>query len=83
MSIEDIEFQDAVFAIPKNAVKLVWWIETYEENGIEKVGATFGPVDIREAFKTFEDTIAGEYPRFVLTEEGRKYAEQLMKEGDA
>lgn len=77
MKLDDIEFQDAVFSIPKNAVKLVWVIETYEEDGIEKVEAAFGPVDIREAFKTFEDTIAGEYPVFTLTEEGKKYVEHF------
>lgn len=80
MKLEDIELQDAVVSIPKNAIKLVWVIETYEENGIEKVEATFGPVDIREAFQKFDDTVIGEYPKYVITEEGRKYLEQLIKE---
>lgn len=80
MTIEDIEFEDAVIRIPKNAVKVTVEIETYETEGVQTVRAQFLPSDIAAMFDLFEQTVNGDYPRYVLTEEGQRYLDQLKGE---
>ena len=83
MKPDDIEFQDAVVSIPKNAIWVTLNIKTIENGEVKSIQGDFDPPAIREAFQKFDDTVSGEYPKYVITEEGRKYVEQLMKEGEA
>jgi hypothetical protein len=75
----DIETVDAVLQIPKNAVELKITAKIYENDALFEAESKFDLSEIKEAVDLFEQTMAGEYPRFALTEEGRKYAEQLAK----
>ena len=69
MTIDDIEFEDAVIQIPKNSVRIRVEVETYEKEGSCVVTGTLLPPDIREAFQTFKDTCNGDYPEYTLTDE--------------
>lgn len=80
MKVEDLKFDDAVIQIPRNAVKISMDVEVYENGEIGKLHADFDMEAIRDAFKTFEETVSGDYPLFCLTDEGREYAERLMQE---
>ena len=80
MSIDDIEFVDAVFSIPKNAVRVEFSIETYEQGEMHTVKGVFDPADIRDAINLFDEIVAGEYPKYVATEKGRAIAD-LMDTG--
>jgi hypothetical protein len=79
MTIDDIEFVDAVISIPENAVKLTIEAVTYEDGELHTVEGKYGPVEIRDAINLFQDTIDGDYPVYSLTEKAK---EQLgwMKE---
>lgn len=77
MDIDNIEFVDAVFQIPKNAVKVEFTIKTYEDGTLQTVKGTFDPADVREAINQFEQTILGEYPKYVITEKGKEWLEQM------
>ena len=81
MSIDDIEFVDAVLSIPKNAVKIEFNIETYEQGEMHTVKGTYDPTDIRDAINLFDQTVAGEYPLYVATEKGLEFLEQMKKGG--
>ena len=77
ISIEDIEFEDAVIPIPKNAVSIKLEVKTYEDGEIHTVCADLEMSDIREMFRTFEETVAGDYPLYTATEQGKAEAERL------
>ena len=77
MSDLDMEFVDAVFSIPKNAVKITIDVQTYEDGVLQNVCGEFLPADIREAVNLFEATVAGDYPKYVLTDEGRRLIGEL------
>ena len=77
--IEDIEFEDAVISLPKNTVHLSITAKTYEADGEHTIRAEFTLADIRDMFETFEKTIDGDYPVYALTEEGKRYAEELLR----
>lgn len=80
MKVENLKFDYAVFEIPINAVKVSMEVEVYESGKIEKIHADFCLEDIRDAFNTFEETVAGDFPLFALTDKGRQDAERLMGE---
>ena len=77
MDIDNIEFVDAVFQIPKNAVKVEFTIETYEQGEMHTVKGIFDPADVREAINLFGQTVDGDYPKYVVTEEGKEWLEQM------
>ena len=72
-NIDEIEFMDIVVEIPKNTAYMTITATTYEDGEPVKVSGKFGPADIRECVQNFEATIAGEYPKFVITDEGEKW----------
>lgn len=78
-SLEDIEFVDAVFGIPKNAYRITINVSSLEDGKECNATAELGPADIREAIDLFEQTVNGDYPMYTLTDEGREYAEKLME----
>ena len=79
MEVKDIEFEDAVISLPKNAIHLSITVKTYEADGEHTVLAEFTLADIRDMFETFWKTVDGDYPVFALTEEGKKYADELLR----
>ena len=79
ISIEDIEFEDAVIRIPKNAVTVTIEVQTYENGEMQTVSAKLCPSEIREAFRTFEETMSGDYPLYALTENGRHFIEEKVE----
>ena len=82
MSIDDIMFVDAVLRIPQNAVKINFTVETYERGEMITVEGVFGPTDIRDAINLFDQTVAGEYPLYVVTENGLKFLKQMKEEAE-
>ena len=70
VTIDDIEFQDAVISIPANAIYIKQEVHTCENGKIIALESTYSPKDIREMFDLFEQTIAGDYPKYILTEKG-------------
>lgn len=79
ISIDDIEFVDAVFGIPKNAVEVVLNVKSFDGGEIVKTMAQFDMQDIRDAIKTFEDTVNGDYPKYKLTEKGLEFGRQVTE----
>ena len=75
----DIETVDAVLQIPKNAVELKITAKIYENDELFEAESKFDLSEIKEAVDLFEQTMAGEYPRFALTEKGHELAAQLAK----
>ena len=80
MDVNDIEFTDAVFRIPKNTVALTLEIQTYEQGKLQTIKGEFGPADVREALDLFEKTVCGGYPMFELTDKGRAYLDELERQ---
>lgn len=76
-TIDDFEFEDAVMTLPKNAIEVVYKVKVYEDGEIHELEGTYGVNDIREAFQLFNETVSGNYPKFVLSE---KYLEKLKTE---
>lgn len=72
MTIDDIEFVDAVISIPENAVKLTIEAVTYEDGKLHTVEGKYGPVEIRDAINLFQETIDGDYPVYSLTEKAKE-----------
>ena len=72
MTIDDIEFVDAVISIPANAVKLTIEAVIYEDGELHTVEGKYGPVEIRDAINLFQDTIDGDYPVYSLTEKAKE-----------
>ena len=77
MDIDNIEFVDAVFPIPKNCVHIMLEAETFEDGKAHTVKAEFSPSDVRDAINLFEATVEGDYPKYVITEKGKEWLEQM------
>lgn len=77
----DIETVDAVLQIPKNAVELKITAKIYENDALFEAESKYDLTEIKEAVDLFEQTIAGEYPRFCLTEKGHELARKLADTG--
>lgn len=82
MNIDDIEFVDAVFPIPKNAVHIMLEAEIFESGEAHTVKAEFSPSDVRDAINLFEKTVEGDYPKFTLTEKGKEWLNKLRQEAE-
>lgn len=72
MTIDDIEFVDAVISIPKNAVKLTIEVVTYEDGELHTAEGKYGLEGIREAINLFQKTIDGDYPVYGLTDKAKE-----------
>ena len=72
MTIDDIEFVDAVISIPENAVKLTIKAVTYEDGELHTVEGKYGPVEIRDAINLFQNTVDGDYPVYGLTDKAKE-----------
>lgn len=72
-TIDEVEFKDAVIAIPKNTVKLEIIATIYEDGELHEVGGTYDMQEVQHLFQLFWDTIEGDYPKFELTDKGKAY----------
>lgn len=72
MTIDDIEFVDAVISIPVNAVMLTIEAVTYENGELHTAEGKYGPAEIREAINLLQDTINGDYPVYGLSEKAKE-----------
>lgn len=72
------DYVDAVFAIPENAVEIVISVKLYENGRVISTEGTYDLKAIREAINLFQQTCEGEYPKYVITEEGKKWLEQTV-----
>ena len=79
MTIDEMEFVDAVISIPKNTISITIDAKTYEDGVIHNVGAEFDASDIREMINLFEKTEAGEYPKYVFTEKGKQILTDIVE----
>ena len=78
VTLDDIEFQDAVIAIPANTIYIKHEVRTCENGEVVTLKATYSPKDIREMFDLFEKTAEGDYPKYQLTEKGRRELEEKL-----
>ena len=76
-NIDEIEFVDAVFPIPKNAVEIPMDVKVYEDGNLQELGADFDMQDIKKSIDLFDQTVAGDYPKLVITEEGKKWLDEM------
>lgn len=77
MDIDEMEWKDAVFSIPKETAYAELKVKIMENGELVTLARKMSPSEINNAFKLFDDTVNGDYPFYVLTEEGEKYLESL------
>lgn len=70
----------AMIEIPENSVEVQMIISVYVDGEIKKVSATLDQKMIRESFRKADDGYIDEDDRFVLTEKGLRYLEELERE---
>ena len=70
----------AMIEIPENSVEVKMKIKVYVDGEIKTVSATLDQEMIREVFRKADDGYVDENDRFVITEQGLKYMEELERE---
>lgn len=75
-TVDDITFVDAVFGIPENAVEVVLNVKSYENGEIVNTTGTYDFKAVREAIDRFWKTVEGDYPKFIITDEGRAWLDE-------
>lgn len=73
----ELEEENAVIRLPANTVKLKVKCEVYDGEKIVSVSKAFEMSDVRRAFQLAEEYFDDPDERYVLTEEGIKYLNQL------
>lgn len=73
MDMNDVEFKDAVIAIPKNTIELEINATVYQDGKLQVINSIYNLQEIQHLFQLFLDTIEGDYPKYVLTEKGQAY----------
>lgn len=73
MDINDVEFKDAVIAIPKNTIELEINATVYQDGKLQVINGIYNLQEVQHLFQLFLDTIEGDYPKFELTEKGKAY----------
>ena len=73
---DNMKFVDTVISIPKNTVSITLQAKVYENGELKDIIAEFDLEDIREMIDLFEQTIAGTYPKYVLTDIGKQMVER-------
>jgi hypothetical protein len=81
MSEEVVELSEAraIIYLPENTVEANLSLKVYINGDIVEVHKTLGISDLRRAFEDAEDNYIEDNDKFALTEEGMKYAEELVK----
>jgi len=70
----------AMIEIPENSVEVKMNIKVYVDGEIKTVSATLDQEMIREVFRKADDGYVDENDRFMITEQGLKYMEELERE---
>ena len=82
----ELEQMNVILKIPRDAARLTISAVILDDDGSPvTLEGVFNPDDIRQARQDFLDNVEGgdDYDvRYVLTDEGRAYLEQLEKERD-
>lgn len=68
------ELDDIIIPIPENTVEMNIEVTVYENGETTKARQIFNLKNIEEAKQLFWDCAMGEYPRYVLTEKGKDFA---------
>lgn len=84
MKTTDIELHNIIMQIPKNASELTITAKIIEGDKVVKVQGVYNVDEIFQARKDFLDYVDGgdDYnATYSLTDEGRAYVEELIREG--
>ena len=74
------ELKDVIIPIPNNAIEMTIKLKVYENGEMFDAEQTFDLEGIKYAENLFEQCCDGEYPLYTLTEKGREYVENILKE---
>ena len=74
------ELKDIIIPIPTNTIEMTIKLKVFENGEIFDAKETYDFEDIKYAKNLFEQCCNGEYPMYTLTEKGREYLENILKE---
>ena len=74
------ELKVVIIPIPNNAIEMTIKLKVYENGEMFDAEKTFDLEGIKYAENLFEQCCNGEYPVYTLTEKGREYVENILKE---
>ena len=74
------ELKDIIIPIPNNTIEMTVKLKVYENGEMFEAEQTFDLEGIKYAEDLFEQCCNGEYPVYTLTEKGREYVENILKE---
>lgn len=82
MKTEQVELQShfAVVELPDNTVEFELRCKVYESGKLIKVSRTFDMSAIQEAFRKAKDGYIDDDDRFVITEEGERWLEEMRRQ---
>ena len=72
--------KDIVIPIPNNTIEMTIKLKVYENGEMFDAEQTFDLEGIKYAEDLFDQCCDGEYPLYTLTEKGREYVENILKE---
>lgn len=76
----DGELKDIIIPIPNNTIEMTIKLKVYENGKMFDAEQTFDLEGIKYAEELFGRCCDGEYPMYTLTEKGREYVENILKE---
>lgn len=76
----DGEYKDIIVSIPINTVHVAMDVAIYEDGGVFEATQELDLEGIKYAENLFEQCCNGEYPVYTLTEKGKEYVENILKE---
>lgn len=76
----DGECKDIILSIPTNTIEMTIKLKVYENGEMFDAEQTFDLEGIKYAENLFEQCCDGEYPVYTLTEKGKEYVENILKE---
>lgn len=76
----DGEYKDIIILIPNNTIEMTIKVKVYKNGKVFNAEQTFDLEGIKYAENLFEQCCDGEYPVYTLTEKGREYFENILKE---
>ena len=74
------ELEDIIIPIPNNTIEMTIKLKVYENGEMFDAEQTFDLEGIKYAEDLFEQCCDGEYPVYTLTEKGKEYVENILKE---
>lgn len=74
------ELKDIIIPIPNNTIEMTIKLKVYENGEMFDAEQTFDLEGIKYAEDLFEQCCDGKYPVYTLTEKGKEYVENILKE---